>query len=489
MSIIRNYREGSTQLNKLKFKGNMGSGHPGNPPLIQKRVPTETQEASPIRGTELSARLDDVGRMAQIFTRREGLKFLANNAALNNTVDQSFINKPLTAQERFTKLKSNLAFTAKDTLLTLVSTLASIPVAGTGTHFIKGALGSRKYLDDGKAGINSRLKTFIPNEGEVTPISEKETSLPDSVIRNYYYGGSKTPNNLTPEDFTSKPENWKNSYKLNTENSILNTDLTKTTVNIGQPGKVKVKYDTEGKFYDAVSDPISVDKINRKIPFQAPENSTDGIEDDYVKFLFEILPIDSSNSTFIQFRSYLDSFDDGYTGDWTSVNYIGRGESFYNYKGFSRSVNLSFKVAAGTRKELLPIYEKINYLASTTAPSYSGNNLMRGTVVKVTVGDYLRKIPGIITSVNYSWKTGYQWEIKDTVLPHILDCTLSFTPIHSFVPKQITPLNITNSAFSAFKVIPSGQVETLQQQGLVRSNLSLQGSTIPANIQRPTPGL
>lgn len=484
MSIIRNYREGNTQLNKLKFQGNMGSGHPGNPPLIQKRVPTETQAASPIRGTELSARLDDVGRIAQIFTRREGLQFLANNAALNNTVDQSYINNPLTAQERFQKLKSNLAFTAKDTLLTLASTLASIPVAGTGTHFIKGALGSRQYLNDGKAGINLRLL-----EGEKSPIQKKETSLPEELLRYYYYGGSKNPNNLTPEDFTAKPENWKNSYKLNTESSILNTDLTRTTVNIGQPGKVKVKYDTEGKFYDAISDEISVDKINRKIPFQAPENSTDGIEDDYVKFIFEILPIDSSNSTFIQFRSYLDSFDDGYTGDWTSVNYIGRGESFYNYKGFSRSVILSFKAAAGTRKELLPIYEKINYLASTTAPSYSGNNLMRGTVVKVTVGDYLRKIPGIITSVNYAWKTGYQWEIKDTVLPHILDCTLSFTPIHSFVPKQITPLNITNSAFSAFKVIPSGQVETLQQQGIVGTNLSLQGSTIPANIPRPTSGL
>lgn len=457
MSIIRNYREGNTQLNKLKFQGNMGSGHPGNPPLIQKRVPTESQAASPIRGTELSARLDDVGRIAQIFTRREGLQFLANNAALNNTVDQSYINNPLTAQERFQKFKSNLAFTAKDTLLTLASTLASIPVAGTGTHFIKGALGSRQYLNDGKTGINSRLTKFIPNEGEITPIQEK-------------------PSTLTKQDI----KDWNGSYNIPDQSTeIPSTDLTRTTINIGQPGKVKVKYDTEGKFYDAVSDPNSVDKINRKIPFQAPENSTDGIEDDYVKFLFEILPIDSSNSTFIQFRSYLDSFDDGYTGDWTEVNYIGRGESFYNYRGFKRGINLSFKAAAGTRKELLPIYEKLNYLASTTAPSYSGNNLMRGTVVKVTVGDYLRKVPGIITSVNYTWRNGYQWEIKDTVLPHILDCSLSFTPIHSFVPKQITPQNITNSAFSAFKVIPSGQVETPQQQGIAGSNLNIQGSTLP----------
>jgi len=448
MSIIKDYQEGNTQLNKLKYKGNMGGGHPGNPPLIQKRVPTENTEASPIRGTELAARLDDVGRIGQLFARREGLRFLANNTALNNTIDQSYLNSTL--QERVTRLRENLPFTAKDTLLTLVSTLASIPVAGTGTHFIKGALGTRKYLNDGNQGLNPSLITGLP-EGPISPIQEKETTLPDEVLKQYYYGGSKKPNGLTQEDFTSKPEEWKNSYNIKKDTTnIPSNDRTKTTINIGDPGVPKIKYDKDGNFHNTVSDETAIDKINATSGF----NTDTDTQDDYVKFVFEILPVSSESSTFIQFRSYLDSFDDSFNGDWSETQYIGRGESFYTYRGFKRSVNLSFKAAAGTKTELRPIYEKLNYLASTTAPSYSGNNLMRGTVVRMTVGSYINNVPGIITSINYSWRNGYQWEIVDDVLPQVLDCTLSFTPIHSFTPKVITQDNFNNSPLLGFPVVP-----------------------------------
>jgi hypothetical protein len=411
----------------------MGSNHPGNPPLIQKRVPTENTEASPIRGTELAARLDDVGRIGQLFARREGLRFLANNAALNNTIDQSHFNSTL--QERVTRLRENLPFTANDTLLTLVSTLASIPVAGTGTHFIKGALGSRKYLDDGNQGLNPSLITESP-EGPISPIQEKETTLPDAVLKEYYYGKSKKPNGLKQKDFASKPEKWKNSYNIEKDTTnIPSIDRTKTTINIGQPGVPKIKYDKDGNFHNTLSDDTAIDKINSGSAAFTESTKT---QDDYVKFVFEILPINSESSTFIQFRSYLDSFDDSFTGDWTGTQYIGRGESFYTYKEFKRSVTLSFKAAAGTKTELRPVYDKLNYLASTTAPSYSGNNLMRGTVVRMTVGSYINNVPGIITSVNYSWRNGYQWEIIGDVLPQVLDCRLSFTPIHDFTPKVLT---------------------------------------------------
>jgi len=77
---------------------------------------------------------------------------------------------------------------------------------------------------------------------------------------------------------------------------------------------------------------------------------------------------------------------------------------------------------------------------------------MRGTVVRLTVGNYLNSVPGIITNINYNWRNGYQWEVKDTVLPHILDCSLGFTPIHSFTPKVITQDNLSNSALLGFSI-------------------------------------
>jgi hypothetical protein len=106
---------------------------------------------------------------------------------------------------------------------------------------------------------------------------------------------------------------------------------------------------------------------------------------------------------------------------------------------------------------MLPIYNKINTLASVTAPTYGGteSKFMRGTIARVTVGDYLYNVPGIIDSVDFSWQTEYSWEInaikpdgeEDTmpVLPHILDCSLNFKPIHDFVPESGLTTFISNN--------------------------------------------
>jgi len=101
-----------------------------------------------------------------------------------------------------------------------------------------------------------------------------------------------------------------------------------------------------------------------------------------------------------------------------------------------------------TRAEMNPLYQKILHLASTTAPTYSQDGFMRGTITKVTVGDYLVNQPGFISSVNYSWDKSYQWEIKlksnseaqgvdqdVQQLPMILDVNIQFEPIHTFAPQ------------------------------------------------------
>lgn len=438
MSIIKNYQDGKTELNKLKFKATMGAGHPGNPPLIQKRIPTESKEASSIAGTQLGRRLDDVGRMGQILARAEGLKFLGNNTLLNQTVSQSYLSGQRSLKDRLQDIGSNLAFTAQDTIRTLGSTLASIPVAGTGIHFVKGALAVRTYLNKGfvksdfiKSPLQQKADSLITNSGNSASLVDAHGA--DKNIKSYFYGARNlVENGLKALDYIQNPEKFleeKGSKK------------SKATVNIGDPGASKVKYDKDGLYYDRKSDNTAVDLINAKGEF----TGINEVQEDYVKFLFEILPIDSNTSTFLQFRSFIDNFDDAYTGNWSQVNYIGRGESMYNYSGFTRGINVSFKSAVATRTELLPMYEKLNSLASTTAPTYSGNKLMRGTVVRMTIGDYIANTPGVITSVNYSWRTGYPWEIKQNadkskpqILPHILDCSLSFTPIHSFTPTTLS---------------------------------------------------
>jgi hypothetical protein len=138
--------------------------------------------------------------------------------------------------------------------------------------------------------------------------------------------------------------------------------------------------------------------------------------------------------------------DDNYTAEWNAFKYMGRGENFYRYNGFTRTINLGWTVAAQSKEELIPMYKKLNYLASSLTPDYSDNGYMRGNLATLTVGGYLYEQPGIITSINYSVPQESPWEIgindegkfdnKVKELPHIIRVTgFQFIPIHKFVPR------------------------------------------------------
>ena len=124
---------------------------------------------------------------------------------------------------------------------------------------------------------------------------------------------------------------------------------------------------------------------------------------------------------------------------------MGRGENFYKYSGFERSISLSWTVMAQSREELLPMYRKLNYLASTLAPDYTKAGYMAGNLVTLTVGGYLHELTGIITGLNYSVPQESPWEINIgdqnnkgdlEELPHMIKVSgFNFIPIHDFVPK------------------------------------------------------
>jgi hypothetical protein len=220
-----------------------------------------------------------------------------------------------------------------------------------------------------------------------------------------------------------------------------------TRVNLGDPGKFQGKNLSS---YTKGSGIGPVDKINA-LPIYRSQwvNSSDGISNDLVKF--RIAAIDNDNptfKTFMHFRAFIDSFSDSYTGDWASTKYLGRGENFYNYTGFNRTISLSWKVVAQSKEELIPMHKKLNYLASNLMPDYSSNGYMRGPLLQLTVGGYLYEQVGFFSSLTYTIPTESPWEIgindegnsDNTVkeLSHMIDVQASFTPIHNFVPAKQT---------------------------------------------------
>ena len=122
---------------------------------------------------------------------------------------------------------------------------------------------------------------------------------------------------------------------------------------------------------------------------------------------------------------------------------MGRGESFKKYDGFDRDISMAFTVVAHSQQEMCGIYEKLNTLASSVAPTYTPAGYMAGNLVKMSVGGYIREQYGIITGFTYDVPEEASWEltigaaaaIKDE-LPMMIKVTgLKFTPIYDFVPQ------------------------------------------------------
>lgn len=214
------------------------------------------------------------------------------------------------------------------------------------------------------------------------------------------------------------------------------------------------------KFFDG-----RVDKLNKLTQFNLKQGQSPFAQDliatdsrgnevnndnarDIIKFAFECLSNDDiGNTTVVMFRAYLGAISDNNNGTWNAFKYMGRGENFYTYQGFDRTISFSFKIAIGSRSELDSTYEKLNYLISQVYPDYSDlSKFMRGSIIKLTMGDYLYRVPGFLESVNVSIDQGSTWEIDNgSQLPHYADVTISFKPILNQLPQRNKQgLNTTN---------------------------------------------
>ena len=142
MSILKNYIEGKTQLNKLKY----GTFNIGNEPIIQKTIPSTIEEQGE-KSTQGSKRGDDLARIASLMPRAQGLSYLSNEAQLGRVRI-----KGKEQSESGFSLLGNLLGGTTNAARVLGSTLAQVPVNGTGIHFVKGFQRNSHYLGRNYAG-------------------------------------------------------------------------------------------------------------------------------------------------------------------------------------------------------------------------------------------------------------------------------------------------------------------------------------------------
>ena len=538
--------------NRLKFD-------PKDRPLVYKDIPmVDGQEVD--NQNQLTKRLDDLSRIGQILASPAGVKYLSNESLLFASAAKPNKNREKGFGKAISKLSQGLFNTAK----IIGSTLAQVPVSGTGTHFVKAFAGKGKgtYLNEigfsnviphassngadivsalfgnpnvlgdansvaGKADIelvkndNSILfsakdtdtrKSLAPKktkdaiaefeatketskegiakyrykeqvgddpetkekegkgtlygqinnitaavkEGEKEKVPLKNRAIEGENIPKFKFKTKKEEGKeVKTDELEIAPADDRKFTQLDRDNKSegFRTDFPKDKredfniskrIGLGSPGRKVV--DGED------SKDIKVDKINILAPQSSKLEGTKAEQGrDLIKFRFQIVTPGGTGGPKIKhlyFRALLDNFGDSFNANWNSYNYIGRAESFYTYGNFDRSIDLGFKIAAQTREEMKPLYQKLNYLIGATTPTYS-QNFMRGTFVKMTVGDYIYELPGFLNNVNVSWNQEYPWEIamsspedkeegKENInqeLPMILDVGISFTPIHTFLPE------------------------------------------------------
>jgi len=397
----------TTNLKDLKY-----SSFNTKDPYVTKDINKQPDSRSSLN-IEVGNRSDDIERITKVISDKPN--FTLNQTFLRKQAISSKIRAANTPQERRRAVLSVVGNAGR----TIASQIAQTGVAGTGVHFL---------LD-----LRSRNETYIGEFGGPLSLRGQEIIISDLRKDNEITTKrtSQTNTSLDTSDRTGNPD--------------LTTFITKNEDGFGTPTIVMKKRSAiENRMYRGGR----INDVNR-VSFSTAELVFYREERQILPFeiaIYDPERISNDNaSEYLYFTAYLNSYNDNTSGNWSGTSYIGRAEPLYNYTQFTRSIGFSFFIAAESEVELQPLYDKLNLLLGTTAPSYGSEaRFMRGMFTKLTIGDLLFKVPGFFNNIALGWDVSSPWEIgidsegrkKDTPrVPHILNISCEFTPVHDFIPQ------------------------------------------------------
>lgn len=158
--------------------------------------------------------------------------------------------------------------------------------------------------------------------------------------------------------------------------------------------------DPDGKGFAGVNKSDLINVLN-------VQTETDSfIDKDLIKFYF----YDIYNQKYIPFRATVKGISERSVSSWDDFQYIGNADKVYNYKGFTRGLGFNFTVLAMSVKELLPMWQRINYLMGLTKPANYKNGFIVPPLVMLTIGDIYKNQPIVINSINMTIPDNAIWE-------------------------------------------------------------------------------
>ena len=122
-----------------------------------------------------------------------------------------------------------------------------------------------------------------------------------------------------------------------------------------------------------------------------------------------------------QVRGAIGALTDTISPTWNETTYIGRPDGMLSYGGFSREVSFDLTLAAMNEKQLLPMWEKINRIASFVLPQLDPAAPMTryaGKLPQVTIGGYLQNELCAMSSFTITPNEDAMWEVGDPYKDH-----------------------------------------------------------------------
>ena len=151
---------------------------------------------------------------------------------------------------------------------------------------------------------------------------------------------------------------------------------------------------------------------------------------DFVPFKFHDIRHDAP----IVFRAILSGITDTFSPDYATERYVGRPDNIYVYQGTTREISFTFDVYPKSDRELISIWQKLNYLAGLTyphvsAPGPDGGRGMISPYTRLTIGEMYNEAPGVITGLTITVMDETTWETSFAKLPKYCQVSVTFAYI------------------------------------------------------------
>lgn len=147
---------------------------------------------------------------------------------------------------------------------------------------------------------------------------------------------------------------------------------------------------------------------------------------DLIDFKLEIIDLEEgTKSYYLYFKAFIDNLTDGFKANHEVLQYPGNpAGKIFKYQDFNRDLTVNFKVAIFSKEERDNVYKKLNRLASTTLPTFT-EEAVRSTITKLTVGNWCKRLPGVVTSVDFPNLVEYPWDI-DSETPMVVNINMGY---------------------------------------------------------------